>query len=101
MKLNLPTGYEEVLEDLCPDIQDITEGLDEDTICEVKKTIYGLIQAALKWYKKIFDILRKKLSIKKTREIIICLLVDDSAMIVKRKGFSLDGERLKDQFYHY
>lgn len=29
MKLKLPTGYEEVLEDLVPDIKDITEGLDK------------------------------------------------------------------------
>ena len=32
MKLKLPTEYEEVLEDLGPDIKDILEGLGEDTI---------------------------------------------------------------------
>ena len=78
MKLKYPEGYEEVLEDLGPDIKEITEGLDEDTICEVNKTIYGLKQAAFMWYKcykQISYILGKKLSFKKTREIIISFLL--------------------------
>ena len=65
MKLKFPTGYEEVLEDLGLDIKNISEGLDEDTICQLKKTIYGLIQAALMWYKQNSDILAEKLSLKK------------------------------------
>ena len=46
IKLKLATGYEEVIGDLGPDFKDILDGLDEETICELKKTIYGLIQAA-------------------------------------------------------
>ena len=66
--MKLPPGYEEVLGDLGPDFKDILEGLDDESICELKKTIYGLVQAALTWYKKISDILVKKLSFQKNRK---------------------------------
>ena len=92
--MKFPPGYEEVLGVSGPDFKDILDGLDDETICELKKTIYGLVQAALMWYKKIFDILVKKLSFQKNckdpclfykndknGEITICLYVDDSAMM--------------------
>ena len=55
-------GYEEVLGDLGPEFKDILDGLDEKTICELKKTVYRLVKAELMWYKKISDILVNKLS---------------------------------------
>ena len=82
--MKFPAGFEEVIGHFGSNFKDILDGLDEDTICELKKTIYGLIQAALmwyKWYNQISDILVKKLSLKKTGEIIICLYVDNSAMM--------------------
>ena len=60
--MKLLPGYEEVLGDLGPDFKDILDGLDDKTICELKKTIYRLVKAALMWYKKISDILVNKLS---------------------------------------
>ena len=97
--MKFPPGYEEVIGDLGQDFKDILDGLDGKTICKLKKTIYGLMQAALMWYKKISDILKKKLSFKKNRkdpclfykndkhgEIIICLYVDDSAMMGEEKA---------------
>ena len=65
--MKLPPGYEEVLGDLGADFKDILDGLDDETICELKKTIYGLVQAELMWYKKILGILVKKLSFQKNR----------------------------------
>ena len=86
--MKLSPGYEKVLADLGADFKDILDVLDNKTICELKKTIFGLVQAALMWYKKISDILVKKLSFKKNRkdpclfykndkngEVIICLYV--------------------------
>ena len=109
MKL-LPV-YEEVLGDLGPDFKDILDGLDDKTICELKKTIYGLVQAALMWYKKISDILVNKLSFQKNRkdpclfykndengEIIICLYVDDSAMMGEEKALDQTTINLKNYF---
>ena len=37
--MKLPPGYKEVLGDLGPDFKDIFDVLDEETICELKKTI--------------------------------------------------------------
>ena len=95
MKLKLPTGYEEVIEDLGPDVQDILGGLDEKTIIELKKTVNGQMQAALMWYKQSPDILGKKLSFKKTGEIIVCLFVDASAMMGKEKVLDKTEKDLK------
>ena len=39
--MKLPPGYEEVLGDLGADFNDILDGLDDETICELKNTIYG------------------------------------------------------------
>ena len=47
--MKLPPGYEEVLEDLGEDFKKVLDGLDDETIYESKKTIYGLVQAALMW----------------------------------------------------
>ena len=60
--MKLLPGYGEVLGDLGPDFKDILDGLDDKTICELKKTIYRLVKAALMWYKKISDMLVNKLS---------------------------------------
>ena len=97
--MKLPPGYEEVLSDLGAYFKGIVEGLDDETICELKTTIYSLVQAALMWYKKISDILVEKLSFQnnpkdhclfykndKKGEIIICLYVDDSAMMGEDKA---------------
>ena len=37
--MKLPPGYEEVLGDLGADFKDILDGLDDETICDLKKTI--------------------------------------------------------------
>ena len=66
--MKLLPGYEEVLGDLGLDFKDILDGLDDETICELKKNIYGLVQAALMWYTKIWYILVNKISFQKYRK---------------------------------
>ena len=66
--MKLPPGYEEVLGYLGPDFKDIFDGLDDESICELKKRIYGLVQAALMWYKKVSEILVNKFSFQKNRK---------------------------------
>ena len=109
--MKLPPGYEEVLADLGADFKGILDGLDYGTICELKKTIYGLVQAALMRYKKISDILVKKLILQKNckdpclfykndenGETIICLYVDDSAMMGEDKALDQTEIDLKTYF---
>ena len=73
----MPPGYEEVLRDLGEKFKEILEGLNDDTIFELLKTIYGLMPAALMWYKKIAVILVEKLSFKKNHK--------DSCFFYKKK----------------
>ena len=106
--MKLPPGYEEVLGDLSAEFKDILDGLDDETICELKKTIYSLVQAALMWYKKMSDILVNKLSFQKNLkdpclfykntknvEIIICLHVDDSEMMGEENSLNHTEKYLK------
>ena len=59
--MKMPPGYKEVLKDLGELFKDILEKINDDTICELLKTICGLVQAALMWYKKTANILVQKL----------------------------------------
>ena len=45
--MKMPPGYEEVLRDLGAGFKEILGEINENTICELLKTIYGLVQAAL------------------------------------------------------
>ena len=92
--MKMPPGYKEVLKDLGELFKDILEEINDDAICELLKTIYRIVQAALMWYKKTASILVEKLYFKKNRkdsclfykkdenrQIIIFFCVYNSAMM--------------------
>ena len=66
--MKMPPGYKEVLRDLGAEFKDILGEINDNTICELLKTIYGLLQAALMWFKKVSSILVNKLKFKKNRK---------------------------------
>ena len=61
--MKMPPGYEKILESLkdYPSFAKILANWDKDTVGELGRCIYGLVQASRQWYKTMAEVLTKKL----------------------------------------
>jgi hypothetical protein len=107
-------GTDEELKELGNDFEVIRKLLKSDSVLELKRCIYGLVQAARQWYKKIAEVLTKQkkglgfIRSKKdpclfTRknsdgEIIICLYVDDCGMMGEKEAIISTSQALSKHF---
>ena len=103
-----PPGYHEILEDLGGEYKELLDGLTDEDICELFRTIYGLVQAALCWYKKIAATLIDDLGYARSKsdpclfyrcnekgECIVLLYVDDSALLGEEAAVEETYKKLK------
>ncbi len=73
--LHIPEGYEEFM------IEAFGEEL-KGKYLDLKKTIYGLVQAAREWWKKIIRTLKEKLGFKQFQSDHCLLMKEDEAGFV-------------------
>ena len=64
--MRLPENFIEVIKMLEKEYKDLFEGLDDEAIVLLLKAIYGLVQAARQWFKKLSMTLIKKLSFRQS-----------------------------------
>ena len=111
--MKMPPGYETILESLKddPSFAKILANWDKNTVGELGRCIYGLVQASRQWYKTMAEVLTKKLGFSRSMkdpclfyrknekgEIIICLYVDDTAMIGDPEALEDTEAKLKKFF---
>lgn len=109
--MTLPPGYELFLNDLGGHFQEIADDLTNDIVCELFRTIYGLVQAALCWYNKIANTLVDNMSYIRSKtdpclfyrknkkcESVVLLYVDDSAVLGVRDAVQDTYEQLKNHY---
>ena len=87
------------------------EVFDEDQALILKHSIYGLVQAARQFFKKLRNVLTQRMGFRKCLNdqcllmrdnekgmIIVCLYIDDTLVIGKKKDISFFKKELKNYF---
>ena len=99
--MEIPTGYKEVYEDP-----------GNDKVLVLKMTMYGLVQAARQWFKRLSDVLITlgfnpcesdpclMFRIDEEGLCIILIYVDDNLIVGSRKAIDKATKEIKEFFCH-